>query len=230
MSVAAVAWALEQNTGDATAKLILISLADHHNASTKECFPHKETLAKAGMCSLATVKRKLALLVSDEWVKTVRKYGKGGRHCRNFYEINFLKKSVAQSEPPTPLDASGGGSPAEPHEGVTLLTHLNLKNNKKEKARAPEREASETHSLPTETRTAAKAAGSPDAGEGQDETRTSASEALGSPAPGRQKGASRVAVSSTSKLDDVIEYGAFAGMTYREANARQARPRGREYA
>jgi hypothetical protein len=131
MSIYAVAWALQQDVGDATAKLILISIADHHNQSTGDCFPSKPTLAVAGSCSAATVKRKLALLIRDGWIKPIRRYGKGGRHCRNYYEINFPKKSGVQIEPPTPLDASEGSSLAEPHEGVRAVSPLNYKKNEK---------------------------------------------------------------------------------------------------
>lgn len=159
MSIYAVAWALQQDVGDATAKLILISLCNHHNETTGECFPGKPKMAEAGCCSLATVKRKLAFLVRNEWVKPVRKYGKGGRHCRNFYEINFLKKSGAQFEPPTTPDASGGGSTAEPPEWVNMVTHLNYKKNKKEKAQAPACEA--PTALPTPARMHQKRCGRP---------------------------------------------------------------------
>ena len=110
MSLEAVAWSLRQNVGDATAKLILISLADHHNASSGECFPSQARLAEVGCCDERTVKRKLAALVGQGWLTVKPRFAENGRQTSNAYTINFARPSDDQT-----AEKLGGQSDPLPH-------------------------------------------------------------------------------------------------------------------
>jgi hypothetical protein len=126
MSLEAVAWSLRQKLHDPTAKLILISLADHHNASTGECFPSRRRLAEAGCCSESTVKRKLAWLVESGWIVVKRRYCGNGRQTSNAYEIVFdrsrQENGGVQSAPLPPSPKTGEGRKLAPTGGSQLCT------------------------------------------------------------------------------------------------------------
>ena len=130
MSLEAVAWSLRQRMDDPTAKLILISLADHHNASTGECFPSRGRLVEAGCCSESTVKRKLAWLVEEGWLVVKRRYCKNGRQTSNAYEIVFdrnrQENGGGQSEPLPPGEEAREGAKLTPTRGSQLCTPHSL--------------------------------------------------------------------------------------------------------
>jgi hypothetical protein len=130
MSLEAVAWSLRQKLDDPTAKLILISLADHQNPSTKECFPSRGRLAEAGCCSESTVKRKLAWLVEQGWIIVKPRYCQSGRQTSNAYEIVFDRKQPenggGQSEPLPPAEGGGEGINLNPTRGSQPCTPHSL--------------------------------------------------------------------------------------------------------
>lgn len=114
MSIEAVAWALRQPVTDAVAKLIIISLADHHNASTGLCCPGRARLMEAGCCDQSTVKRKLAWLVKNGWIKVVPRHDANGRQTSNQYELKMAEKVGAQPAPLPPQNARGRGAHSAP--------------------------------------------------------------------------------------------------------------------
>jgi hypothetical protein len=130
MSLEAVAWSLRQRLDDPTAKLILISLADHHNASTGECFPSRRRLAEVGCCSESTVKRKLAWLVESGWIVVKRRYCGNGRQTSNAYEIAFdrngWENGGVQSAPLPPNPKIGEGRKLAPTRGAQLCSPHSL--------------------------------------------------------------------------------------------------------
>lgn len=144
MSLEACAWALRQQLDCPIAKLILISLADHHNASTGKCFPSRRKLAEAGCCSTRTVVRKLHYLEAEGWIAVEAHFTPSGRQDRNSYTLHFGRKgggghsdtlpgNDAQSKP-------GGCQSPDTHEGDGCVSPLNSKKNgKKKRAGARER-------------------------------------------------------------------------------------------
>lgn len=88
MSLEAVAWALKQRVGDSTAKLILIGLADHHNASTELCCPRHALLAVAADCDERTVIRKLKVLEDGGWITLSHRF-ENGRQTSNSYVLKM---------------------------------------------------------------------------------------------------------------------------------------------
>lgn len=100
MSIQAVAWALEQDIGDAAAKLVLISLANAVNGKTGRCFPTIEQICKESSCSPSTVRRKLKWLETDRWITIHAEFSHDGRQLANSYTLGCQ-------------DDSGGVSPRQ---------------------------------------------------------------------------------------------------------------------
>lgn len=122
MSLEAVAWALRQPVPDAVGKLLLISIADHHNASTGACFPGRARLAEAGCCDPSTVKRKLSWLAKHGWIRVEPRFAENGRQTSNAY---FLNMGGAHSEPGRGAEgAPRGAQSCEPP--ITLNGNINL--------------------------------------------------------------------------------------------------------
>jgi hypothetical protein len=133
MSLEATSWALRQPVRDPVAKLILISLCDHHNPSTGRCFPSVARLAKAGCCSERTAQRKLAWLAAEGWIVVERYFTPSGRQERNTYRIQNLGCHAV-----TLPDKRDGGrvTTADTLEGDRAVSPLNRKKNDQEKGSA----------------------------------------------------------------------------------------------
>jgi len=87
MSVAAVAWALQQPITDTTTKLLLVALADYADADNS-CWPKQETLAEiAGHCSVDTVQRHLRKLEADGYVTRERRHLSNGNRTSDRYVL-----------------------------------------------------------------------------------------------------------------------------------------------
>lgn len=95
MSIQAVGWAINQKIGDATAKLILIALADFAD-EIGQCWPAQATLAERAECSIDTVQRKLKRLKS--LVSVTQRNTAGGRSS-NVYMLHI--SGCAQAETST---------------------------------------------------------------------------------------------------------------------------------
>lgn len=62
MSFEAIAWAWHIDVENAGTKLVLLSLANHHNINTNECWPSISRIAKHCCCTKNTVRSALARL------------------------------------------------------------------------------------------------------------------------------------------------------------------------
>jgi hypothetical protein len=124
MSNEAVGAAFKTKFKHPTARLVLLSLADHHNRSTGRCDPSLKVLADDTCLSLATVKRALFWLEGKPdpedptrkfsprpIVGREARFHANGRQTTSSYTLLFLGE--AQSEP------LGGGAQVEPGEGLT---------------------------------------------------------------------------------------------------------------
>jgi hypothetical protein len=86
MSIQAVAWALDQYIADPREKLILISLANHADHVTGECWPAMKTIAREASCRRETVLRKLPALVEAGFVE-ILKAKQGDRRRAHTYRL-----------------------------------------------------------------------------------------------------------------------------------------------
>ncbi len=104
MSHKATAWAVEQTVGDATAKLLLITIAEAASIEEAECWPSIATLCRRVEASETTVKRKVRQL-EELGLLTVTQRSRGnGSSTSNLYRLNM----------------TGGGSKLNPGEGSNL--------------------------------------------------------------------------------------------------------------
>lgn len=86
MSVKAITWAFDQQTGDALAKLILISIADFADPSGV-AYPSRKTLAERAEVSLDTVDRKMATLIELKLMEKVTRNHRHGDATSNEYRL-----------------------------------------------------------------------------------------------------------------------------------------------
>lgn len=63
MSLQAITWAMKQETGSSTRKLVLVMLADFHNEKTGRCDPSIALMAERAECSDRTIRYALKELV-----------------------------------------------------------------------------------------------------------------------------------------------------------------------
>ena len=68
MSIEALSWAMKQNVGDPTTKLILIIISDHYNDSRGHAFPSQERLSSFAECSVRTVQRHIKTLLDLKFI------------------------------------------------------------------------------------------------------------------------------------------------------------------
>jgi hypothetical protein len=90
MSLEATAAALRSRPKLHTEKLVLISLADHHNRSTGLCFPKVATIMRDAMVSRRTAFTCLASLEDQGFIKRHNEFQRAGRQTSNSYELLFL--------------------------------------------------------------------------------------------------------------------------------------------
>ena len=94
MSVKKVASVLyDLKIKDASAKLVLLVLADHYNESTGECFPSQQRIMDATSLSRATVIRKLKWLEEAGLISRVKRYNNS-----DIYSLEFEKSQIETSQ------------------------------------------------------------------------------------------------------------------------------------
>lgn len=97
MSTKAVGWALDQQPRNATAKLVLIALADFAGENGESWYGRKK-LAKVCLVALSTLDSALASLVADGLIAIEPRYRDDGSLSSNLYRVLV---------DPTPADDSG---------------------------------------------------------------------------------------------------------------------------
>lgn len=142
MSIQAVAWVLDQQVKDPTAKLVLISLANSMNGKTGKCFPSFKRLMQESSCARITIIRKLQWLEENGWIGINREFADDGRQLANSYTIHFeginLKREGIRLIPEGISNDTG--------EGITVDTPY-----KKPEEIPEENSLSEKHSDPQES-------------------------------------------------------------------------------
>lgn len=75
MSLQAITWAMKQQTGGATRKLVLLLLADFHNDKTSRCDPSITLMAQRAECSERTIRYALKQLVEAGFISRQQRSG-----------------------------------------------------------------------------------------------------------------------------------------------------------
>lgn len=108
MSLQAIRWAMEQRTGSATAKAVLLVLAEGANTSS-QAFPSQQRIAEAAELGERTVRDALALLESKGLIVREARYRKGGSRKSNLYRLSIPAADAGLNPAP---DAGMGGKEA----------------------------------------------------------------------------------------------------------------------
>jgi hypothetical protein len=114
MSIQAVAWALEQDI-PGTAKLVLVSLANHADHTNGHCWPAAETIAREASTSLRSVYRYVGALRRNGYVRALNRRGNDGKQRANDYWLLFDRASAAWNW----AEAESEGSDDEPQDQAT---------------------------------------------------------------------------------------------------------------
>jgi hypothetical protein len=128
MSLEATAAALRCRPDLHTEKLVLISLADHHNRSTGRCFPKVATIMRDAMVSRATAFRCLASLERQGLVKRNQNFGGNGRQSSSSYDLLFVGSQIetgegANSETPINRKKEQEGTPSSSGPSAPSCQH-----------------------------------------------------------------------------------------------------------
>jgi hypothetical protein len=126
MSIAAVSWALRQKVGDATAKLVLIALADFADEND-QCWPSQKLLAERAECSIDTVQRKIKII--ENLVSVIPSISSNGGRASNVYQLHVSSgesgKSPTSGTPPRTLrHTPGNGQTLAANCGTPYRSHL----------------------------------------------------------------------------------------------------------
>lgn len=101
---------------EASARLVLYTLADHHNQDNGQCFPSQSTIAEEAGVSRNTVPRALQSLVDAKFIRIVTRGGlsaRGGRRSDSYVFLFPLLKA-GESGRRTMVDI---GKSHSPHDG-----------------------------------------------------------------------------------------------------------------
>ena len=94
MSMKAFSWAMSQQVGDPTTKLVLLIICDHFNDSRGFAYPSQERLAVFAECSERTVRRHIKSLLDMGFIEVV-----STPNLANKYSIPALKMERTKCPP-----------------------------------------------------------------------------------------------------------------------------------
>ena len=94
MSMKAFSWAMSQQVGDPTTKLVLLIICDHFNDSRGFAYPSQERLAEFAECSVRTVRRHIKSLLERGFIEVI-----ATPNVANKYSIPALKMERSNCPP-----------------------------------------------------------------------------------------------------------------------------------
>lgn len=97
MSMKAMLWALEQQVGNSTRKLILVKLADNANEATGICWPSLKTIGRVAECDKSTVTRHIKALADMNLLSIIHRRD-GETNLSNMYRLHLPQSQSATSE------------------------------------------------------------------------------------------------------------------------------------
>lgn len=118
MSIQAVAWVLEHSESRGMARLVLISLANHHNGGTGQCNPGQRLIADEAKVSKTAARRALERLVELGELEILDP-GDNRRAAR--YRLPFVKsgpQGTAERGPKRTAEVTPDETAAVPPEGT----------------------------------------------------------------------------------------------------------------
>jgi len=128
MSIRAINWAFEQKVGSASAKLVLIKLADNAN-DDGVCWPSHRYMEQHCELSRTAIKENIKKLVALDLL-TIQERFKDGVQLPHVYHLNILASDclpVQRSAGGVGRQVTGGGSPADPRVGRQTTTEPSYK-------------------------------------------------------------------------------------------------------
>ena len=127
MSMKAFSWAMSQQVGDPTTKLVLLIICDHFNDSRGFAYPSQERLAEFAECSVRTVRRHIKSLLDREFIEVV-----ATPNVANKYSIPALKMERTKCPTQSKNEKWGGqnGSNGEDTGDLRSLNNPYLISNK----------------------------------------------------------------------------------------------------
>ena len=99
MSVQAIGWALGQDVGTPTRKVVLIALANRVNSDTGLCCPSLKTVAKETCLAKSSVIRALHELEQAGYIQRVQRQRENGSHTSTEYRFPQLTPSARVTPP-----------------------------------------------------------------------------------------------------------------------------------
>ena len=104
MSLIALSWAMEQFDLGTSEKMVLVVLANHHNAETGQCNPSIPRIARYSSCSDRTVQRSLAELIKQGLIAISTASRFDGSQTSHAYDllvgVTIRHPPVSESHPP----------------------------------------------------------------------------------------------------------------------------------
>ena len=126
MSHGASAWAIQQRPATAHQKLVLMILADYHNAETGLCFPSAATVADMAMCNERTVRRAVHDLQSQGYIRKTERKGRSPLIDFNWDRTPDTGSGVRKGDPREPVDSrpveGPDSTPDRKSEGTADIT------------------------------------------------------------------------------------------------------------
>lgn len=108
MSHEATAWAFRQRGIKPAAKMVLMALADRHNADTRQCFPSQELLAEDACMSRSALNDNLARLEAAGLIRrVVRRHPTRRTQERTHYVLGFEAAFAQDDAEPCPETGHG---------------------------------------------------------------------------------------------------------------------------
>lgn len=108
MSVTATKWAYAQRTGSAARKGVLASLAEQADEETFTCYPGQGLIAERTELGERTVRRELAWLAAQGYIRREPRFNKSGHRTSDWYVINVGAALGTDSPPATATTGHGG--------------------------------------------------------------------------------------------------------------------------
>ena len=118
MSLQAHVWAWAQSEVTTNEKIILLALADRHNADTNECWPSNRRLAEDTRMSEASVKKITRSLCERGFISKEERRTPNGKHTSNLYRLHIPKNFAGRQSSKT------DGATIDTPNPATIDTHM----------------------------------------------------------------------------------------------------------
>lgn len=110
MSVRAFSWAIDQEVGDPTTKLVLMLIADHANQDAA-CWPRQSLLAEKAHVTERTVRRHIQKLEDEGYLVRYERRRKDGSRSSNGYRLVMDPAAEPEPQPDTSVRLLEGEQP-----------------------------------------------------------------------------------------------------------------------